>query len=77
MSEIKITSHDQKGGITAQNVNVAQPAPPSPPDGPPEGRPKRPWYLSAWAIISALIIAVAAATEVLHYFGIAPWEKHS
>lgn len=77
MSEINITSHDQKGGVTAQNVNVTQPALAPPPIAPPESRRKRPWYLSAWAIISGLIIVGAAATEVLHYFGLAPWEKHS
>lgn len=71
MTEENITSHGQQGGITAHTVTLnqgASPPPPSPPD--PE-----PWWKSWWAGISGLILVIAAIAEILHYFGVSPWEK--
>jgi hypothetical protein len=72
-STIVIASRGQQSGITAHTVNIDQNSPASTP--PPQAE-RLPWYRSLWALISGLVILLAALTEILHYLGVAPWERH-
>lgn len=53
MADIKITSHDQKGGITAQNVNA------TPPHGRKTMRTAFAWIVGVATVLGAIAAIVA------------------
>lgn len=60
----KITSHNQSGGITAKNVNVAGTGQPEP--------AARPWKkIAGWAV--GLAAFLASVVAVLEYVGVKLW----
>lgn len=66
MNDIKISSKDQKGGITAHNVNIS---------GQQINIQHSKKKKSKWAIIVGIITTLAAIVAILTYFGINPKEK--
>lgn len=73
----KITSHNQSGGITAQNVNVdglAAGAPTSAPAVPGQARPaKKAFGIKVWAIIAGGVAFFAGVVKILEYLHVTPW----
>ncbi len=67
----KITSHNQSGGITAQNITVSSsPAPASPHAEFVAGQSKG---SRIWIYVSSGVALVASIVGILEYFDITPW----
>ncbi len=62
MPDVRITSHNQQGGITAQNVNTQAVSPISP------GPKKR----SIWPIVVGIFSIVGVIVALLTYLGFRP-----
>ncbi len=69
----EITSHNQKGGITAKNVTVTSGASVNTAEQSTSAESSRKGQWRIWAYISGAVVFVAAVVGILEYFGIEPW----
>ena len=71
MGDIRVTSHDQSGGITAGVIGDSTSPPPraTPP-------PKPKWWKRLLVIVVAVVGLVAALVAILEYFGVGPFHMN-
>lgn len=75
-SIVNISSHGQSHAITAHTVNIVGAASAVPPAPTASSQPtKSSWWQSGWAIVSGIVVTLAAVAAILEYFHI-EWPQH-